>query len=232
MSISSPLSKTYRTQEKALKVDASTRADRPRKSGADLNIARPSFDAPNLQQQSQQAKDTKLVDIFAKCLGEQFKTRLCGNADEPFYQAASSDDDWHIIYYRYDYAASALHELAHWCIAGTERRNQDDYGYWYLPDGRNVAQQLEFQQVEVKPQAIEMAFSKACSMPFRVSIDNLGLNGPESDGIKAQNEAAFTESVNKQYQHFCEFGFPPRAQILIEAFKHAFSAQSRKQSVT
>ncbi len=51
--------------------------------------------------------------------------------------------------------ASALHEIAHWCIAGENRCQQVDYGYWYEPNGRSEERQFEFEKVEVKPQALE-----------------------------------------------------------------------------
>ena len=52
------------------------------------------------------------------------------------------------IVFTHDYFASALHEVAHWCVAGPERRRLTDYGYWYAPDGRTEKQQMEFERVE------------------------------------------------------------------------------------
>ena len=40
---------------------------------------------------------------------------------------------------------------------------------WYAPDGRTKEQQALFEQVEIKPQAIEWMFSKAFGRRFRVS---------------------------------------------------------------
>ncbi len=36
-----------------------------------------------------------------------------------------------------------------------------DLGYWYAPDGRIEEQQALFEQVEIKPQAIEWLFAKS-----------------------------------------------------------------------
>lgn len=58
-------------------------------------------------------------------------------------------------------------------IAGEQRRLLPDLGYWYAPDGRTAEQQALFEQVEIKPQAIEWLFSKAFGRKFRVSLDNL-----------------------------------------------------------
>lgn len=45
-----------------------------------------------------------------------------------------------------------LVELAHWTIAGSAHCQLDDFGYWYEPEGHSEQQQLEFEQVEIKPQ--------------------------------------------------------------------------------
>ena len=55
-------------------------------------------------------------------------TRLAGGFPEPFYKAPSADAPAEVQFTR-DYERSALHELAHWCIAGDSRRLLDDYGY-------------------------------------------------------------------------------------------------------
>ena len=121
----------------------------------------------------QQTYQAGLLDtLFRRCFGEQFNTVLVGGKDEPFYRAACGTDAAE-IHYRHDYFRSALHEVAHWCVAGQARRQQDDYGYWYAPDGRNAEQQKAFEQVEVLPQAWELLFCAACGHPFRVSMDNL-----------------------------------------------------------
>ncbi len=161
-------------------------------------------------QKSHRSQD--LEQIFAQCFGERYQTVLCGGASEPLYLPANSDENTtknHIILYRDDYFASALHEVAHWCIAGHARRLQVDYGYWYAEDGRNAKQQAAFESVEVKPQAIEWAFTKACKRQFSVSIDNLHGNAGDS--------LAFTQQVAKQLSLYVKQGFPARAQQFITA---------------
>ena len=114
----------------------------------------------------------ELEALFEACFGVEFRTRLQGGATEPFYQPASADSPARLCYTR-DYFRSALHEVAHWCVAGAARRQLPDFGYWYAADGRNAAEQALFQQVEVAPQALELLFCAACGHPFRVSLDNL-----------------------------------------------------------
>lgn len=77
------------------------------------------------------------------------------------------------IQFAHGFFNSALHEISHWTIAGKHRRTLPDLGYWYAPDGRTKEQQAVFEQVEVKPQAIEWLFAKAFGRRFRVSLDNL-----------------------------------------------------------
>lgn len=139
-----------------------------------------------------------------------YNTLLSPGADEPFYQASTNDEPA-VIFSTQDYFSSALHEIAHWCIAGTERRKLDDYGYWYEPDGRSAEQQAEFFKVEVKPQALEWAFSLAAGIPFRVSVDNL------DGGLEASQEAvAFRDNVHEQLKQYFSEGFPKRALLMIQ----------------
>lgn len=151
----------------------------------------------------------QLAERFNHCFVDQ-ATVLKAGAVEPFYQAASSQSKVAVIHSTQDYFASALHELAHWCIAGVERRQLDDYGYWYQPDGRDAEQQSEFFQVESKPQALEWAFSLAAGVPFRISLDNL-------DNLEdcLEQQIVFRESVFSQLKQYFDKGFPARAERVI-----------------
>ncbi len=57
---------------------------------------------------------------------------------------------------------------------GALQANNDVYcqtlGYWYAPDGHTQEQQALFEQVEIKPQAIEWLFAQAFGRKFRVSF--------------------------------------------------------------
>ncbi|MBK8972930.1 MAG: elongation factor P hydroxylase [Hahellaceae bacterium] len=115
---------------------------------------------------------TGLERLFNECFGSRFNTQLQGGSAEPFYSAATAAQPAY-LYYREDFVRSALHEIAHWCVAGEQRRQKDDFGYWYHPEGRNAQQQAAFLQVEVLPQSFELIFCAAAGLPFRVSLDNL-----------------------------------------------------------
>ena len=67
---------------------------------------------------------------FGQSLGAQHPVRLVGGFDEPLYLPAT-DSRAAEIRFRSDYPSSALHEVAHWCLAGARRRALQDYGYWY-----------------------------------------------------------------------------------------------------
>lgn len=98
------------------------------------------------------------------------------------------------IQFAHGFFNSALHEISHWTIAGEQRRLLPDLGYWYAPDGRSQAQQSLFEQVEIKPQAIEWLFATAFGRKFRVSLDNL--TGDGGDGTR------FKDNVYAQVQQY------------------------------
>lgn len=151
----------------------------------------------------------ELEATFQQLFTHSHRTRLVGGGTEPLYRPATNPQELHTITYSYDYAASALHEVAHWCVAGAARRQQEDYGYWYAPDGRTAQQQNLFEQVEVKPQALEWIFSVAAGRTFRVSADNL-----EAELGASQ---AFKDAVYQQVQHYCQNGLPERADAFAQA---------------
>lgn len=161
---------------------------------------------------------TTLERVFAACFGERERTRLVGGAEEPLYLPAAAGDGWHEIHYRADYPASALHEVAHWCIAGAARRRLADYGYWYAPDGRDAATQRAFEAVEARPQGLEWLFAQACGLPFRLSLDNL-------DGqLAADGRERFAAAVVAEARSWQARGPAGRAGRFLEALTVAFPA--------
>ena len=114
---------------------------------------------------------------FAQSLGARYLVRLVGGFEEPLYLPAT-DDCVAEIRFRSNYPSSALHEVAHWCLAGERRRALEDFGYWYEAD-RDRSAQLAFERVESRPQALEWVFSRAVGCAFRVSADNLSVGVEE-----------------------------------------------------
>lgn len=157
---------------------------------------------------------THLERIFAEVFFRRWNTVLEGGGDEPVYLPATDGQPHHRIIYRDDYFSSALHETAHWCIAGEQRRQLVDFGYWYNPDGRNRDQQRAFEQMEVRPQALEWIFTTAAGRPFQLSADNLASSDPDNRGPSAR----FAGDVLAQVRRWCvEGGLPPRGALFVAA---------------
>lgn len=146
------------------------------------------------------------------------EVKLVGGFPEPFYQPAQENIPAEIRFTR-DYLNSCFHEIAHWCIAGRARRRQDDYGYWYRPDGRDGMAQQAFFQVEAGPQALEWAFATASGEAFQISCDNLA--GEVHVAAKILEDRKFTEDVQKKLEGYLVEGFPPRGRkFLIGLMTH------------
>ncbi len=124
-----------------------------------------------------------LVAIFRKLFFLEYKTVLVRGEGEPVYLPANGETPARIEF-AHGFYASALHEISHWFVAGEARRKLEDFGYWYVPDGRNEQQQQEFFKMEVKPQALEWILSQAAGLSFRPSLDNLGGAAVESHEFK------------------------------------------------
>ena len=151
-----------------------------------------------------------LIRLFEACFTEQFNTRLTAGAPEPLYEPATGNVPAE-IFFREDYFASALHEIAHWCIAGDARRMQRDYGYWYIADGRNAEQQQTFYSVEVKPQALEWCFSVACNYPFKISVDNI--EAAQSGWLEWQQQAEDIEQFKQKCLQQVKEWLSPTGQL-------------------
>ena len=156
-----------------------------------------------------------LMSIFTQCFYQKYQTLLISGQDEPLYIPANIDCADHQIIFAHGFFSSALHECAHWLIAGPERRKMTDYGYWYVPDGRTADQQALFYQVEVKPQALEWILSDAARWPFQFSLDNL--TGQIEDA------QAFKQAVKDQVADYLQSGLPVRAEILRAALHDFYS---------
>lgn len=163
-----------------------------------------------------------LIGIFAECFSLDYNTCLVAGGQEPEYLPAATGQPQHRIVFAHDYFRSALHEVAHWCVAGAERRLLPDFGYWYAPDGRDAEQQRTFEQVEVRPQALEWIFCVAADHPFRVSLDNL--SGEETD------PAPFQRAVHGQVLAYFAAGLPERPARFVKALTQ-FYRSGRSVSV-
>ena len=150
-----------------------------------------------------------VVATFNRLFQVPEETVLVGGASEPFYLPGQPNQ----VFFRADYVRSALHEVAHWCVAGRCRRGLPDYGYWYTPDGRSAERQAAFFSVEAKPQAIESLFCDALNVAFAPSVDNL---------VHASSDLAlrtFEERIELWRARLLSGALPRRASRLIAALE-------------
>jgi elongation factor P hydroxylase len=150
-----------------------------------------------------------LITLFNNTFVDRFNTVLIAGEDEPVYLPADAQNRQHRIEFAHGFYASALHEIAHWLVAGEQRRLLVDYGYWYEPDGRDAKLQAEFEKVEITPQAIEWALAASCGFKFDVSVDNLG-------GISI-DRLSFKHKVHDRVMTYLQNGLSKRAMLLINA---------------
>ncbi len=155
-------------------------------------------------------KSTDIVSLFNNLFSLSHQTILMGGADEPLYKYSRAKGGLHVIYFRADYESSALHEVAHWCIAGPARRKLDDYGYWYEAD-REPRQQRLFERYEARPQALEWLLSIAANVEFRVSRDSFD--------FQENTDMSFRSRIWEQAVEFSTHGLPARAELLARGLR-------------
>ena len=160
-----------------------------------------------------QAQPPATAEEVVATFNELFKgpegTVLVAGAPEPFYLPGQPNQ----VFFRADYVRSALHEVAHWCVAGRRRRGLPDYGYWYTPDGRSHEGQAAFFSVEAKPQAIESLFCEALNVAFAPSVDNL---------VHASSDStlrAFEKRIGVWRARLLGGGLPRRASRFMAALE-------------
>ena len=113
-----------------------------------------------------------ISDLFNNAFEKKYRVRLIGGAAEPIYLPPTNKKTGAICF-RDDFMSSALHEVAHWCLAGRDRRKMVDFGYEYISPPRDENAQKAFLQAERRVQGLERLFSELCCVPFSPSLDNL-----------------------------------------------------------
>ncbi len=151
---------------------------------------------------------------FARCFARDYNTQLIGGAVEPLYQPASATQPARLLY-REDFPASALHEVAHWCVAGDARRQLEDFGYHYIAGPRTPDQQDAFFALELWAQSLEKQFAQAAGLDFIPSADNL-----------LADSAGFGQAIDAYESRLLEWLASPagsRARRFIQSLKRSFS---------
>lgn len=152
-----------------------------------------------------------LIDIFNRLFLKSYNTELIAGDKEPIYLPADAEHGYNRLIFAHGFFSSALHEIAHWCIAGEARRQRVDFGYWYKPDGRTTEEQALFEQVEVLPQAYEWILSVSANHKFHFSADNL------SGECGASEE--FMRRVHQQVLNLVQQSLPNRLGLLCDALR-------------
>ena len=158
-----------------------------------------------------------LVTVFDHCFAVDGacavdRARLVRGGDEPLFLPAGPGRTVAEVVYARGFAASCLHEAAHWLVAGPSRRMLVDYGYWYLPDGRDAAAQRRFEHHETPVQAMEWILCQAAGRPFVISCDNLDDPTPTP---------AFARAIGGEAERLLRSGLPERAARLCLALGRA-----------
>ena len=141
------------------------------------------------------------------------QARLVRGGDEPLFIPAGYHQPIAEVVFARGLVQSCLHEAAHWLFAGRRRRRLTDFGYWYVPDGRNAEQQAIFEQVEIRVQGLEWILSQCAGVQFRVSADNLSSPEPSAE---------FVQAIANNASQRLQDDLPPRAA----RFAYALCAES------
>lgn len=168
--------------------------------------------------------DVTIADLFNGLFGPapdgaEPGVHCLGGAAEPLYLPAAAGVPAQ-LHYSHDHAASALHEISHWCIASPARRALPDFGYRYLPAPRTRAQQSEFLRLEVGAQALERCFAELAGVHFNLSFDDLNDEHRDLRG-------AFSQAVEQRYQNLHAGGMSARALRFAQALACARPAASQ-----
>jgi elongation factor P hydroxylase len=158
-----------------------------------------------------------LITLFDGLFVDSEGTRLVRGGAEPLYLPRSPERPVAEVIFAHGFFASVLHEVAHWCLVGPERRRLQDYGFWYRPAGRTAEQQREFEVVEARPQALEWIFSVAAGSVFHLSADNIG-----GDPDTVESEQRFRQRVVEEARALLARGLPPRALRFATALSERY----------
>ena len=171
--------------------------------------------------------DRVITSTFNTLFAESFRTIIVGGVTEPRYLPPQTNVRGIICYTR-DYAASALHEIAHWCIAGSARCALIDYGYWYVPPPRSVSEQQAFCAVEARVQALERMFADVARVPFHLSVDDVhactdqqvaGSTDETTRLARTCSRETFARQIERSANMWRRRGLPSRADRMCRALK-------------
>jgi elongation factor P hydroxylase len=153
----------------------------------------------------------RIAAVFNREFSISHRTVMVGGSVEPLYVPSSGNEPARVAFTR-DYPASALHEAAHWCLAGPSRRQRRDYGYWYVPGPREPEQRRAFFAAELDVQALEAEFARVAGVTFVISADDFAAPANELDAF-AERVAVRSAAYRK---HLPERAARMRAALAAE----------------
>ena len=112
---------------------------------------------------------SEVAAVF-NCTFSDHSVVMHGEYREPMYIPGMDVAE---LRYTLDHTALALHEAAHWCIAGRRRRRNTDYGYFYEPPPRSGMHRVRFEDVDIEAQSVEVLLAEAAGSQFQPSSDDV-----------------------------------------------------------
>ena len=163
---------------------------------------------------------SQICECFNTVFGSRYRVRLRGGGLEPDYLPGEADD-LAVIVAREDFAASALHEAAHWCVANRQRRALPDYGYSYSPPPRSAVEQTAFFAAEQRVQAVEWYLARRAGIEFRASADD-----PELPLLVLEEFQAKLWPQVETWETTSSCSLPPRAHKFGEALERLVALEA------
>ncbi len=156
---------------------------------------------------------------FNRTFNRSHRVLCLGAAQDPSYDPGTPGG-YAILRYRQDFAASVLHEVAHWCLASGEQRQLVDLGLHYIPPPRCSQAREVFFKSELPVQALESVFAAAAGLMFQVSADDLS--------CPAQELVQFAEDVACCANNTPQAEWPDVAREYLDVLRvtREFSRQS------
>ena len=161
----------------------------------------------------------ELANLFNATFETAENTILVATMDEPHYMPHGDDRLGNCIFYTQDSYTSLMHEVAHWCRAGKERRQLPDYGYWYQAEDRSSEAQALYLQSESKTQALEWIFCVAAGVHVQII--------PENQPHSFEPSLEFKKSIYAATLNYLQKGLSDRA----ERFKQVLLKHYRPQAI-
>ncbi len=147
---------------------------------------------------------TPFIQLFNTEFKDTEATIIAESPDEPIYLPVDESNSFNRILYTKDSYTSVLHEISHWCIAGSERRKKIDYGYWYKPGSQTPKEAELYKKFESKTHGIEWIFCIAAGVPFHIIPNNVAAGFEISQDLK---EGVYAATLN-----YLNHGLPANAE--------------------